>query len=174
MQTLDKPFEADRNFVEHPAQLCRDAIDHRAAHDCFSDRCLRVPSRATLKELMYSYGQKVIGLKKSGTPRDNSVPVVVGVTGEREIETVFHSDQSRHRIGRGRIHSDLTVPIHRHKAERGINRFVYHRQVQAVALRDPRPIVDAGTTERIDPKAELGITNDANVNYRIEIVDVRI
>ena len=42
------------------------------------------------------------------------MPVVVSVAGKGKIKFILEADQSLHRIGRGRIHANLAVPIHRH------------------------------------------------------------
>ena len=60
---------------------------------------------------------------------DNAVPVVVSIAGERKVEAVPHLDQSLHRIGRGWIHPDLTIPIHRHESEGGIDQIADHRKI---------------------------------------------
>ena len=152
-QAVHEPLEADRHFVERPAELRGDAIDHLAADHRLADRRAVAPLRPVLEEVVDGDREVVIGRQKPRAAGDDSVPVVVGVAGEGDIEAILQADQSLHRVGRGGIHADLAVPIDRHESESRIDRVVDDREVQPVALGDRPPVVDPGAAERIDTEA---------------------
>ena len=116
----------------------------------------------------------MIGREKPRAPGNNPVPVVIGVAGEGEVKAVLHPYQSLHRIGRGRVHADLAIPIDRHETERRIDGLVDDREVQPVALGNRPPVVDAGATERIDPQADLCAANDLHVDYIAKVARVGV
>lgn len=163
-----------RRAKEAPAKLRGDAIKHLTAHHRFADRRFLAPLWPVLEEVEDGDAQVVIGSKQAPTPRDDAVPVVVGITGEGQIKAVLHADQSLHRIGRGGVHADLPIPIHRHEPKGRIDGLVDHREVQPVALSNRLPVVDPGATERIHPQAELRAANGIHVDYMGEIRNVRI
>ena len=99
---------------------------------------------------------------------------MVGVAGEGDLESILQADQALHRIGRGRVHADLAVPIHRHETEGRIDGLVDDREVQPVALGDRPPVVDAGAAERIHAQADLRAANRVHVDHIAEIADVGI
>jgi hypothetical protein len=116
----------------------------------------------------------VIGGQQAPAPGDNPVPVVVGVAGKGDLEAILQADQPLHRIGRGWIHADLTVPIHSHKPEGRVDGLVHDREVQPVALGNRPPVVDPCAAERIDPQVDLRAANGVHVEHVGEIVNVRI
>ena len=79
-----------------------------------------------------------------------------------------------HRIGRGWVHADLAVPIHRHKTEGRIDGLVHDREVQPVALGNRSPVVDPGAAQRIDSHADLRAANGIHVDHIGEISNVSI
>ena len=115
----------------------------------------------------------VIGRKQSRAPGDNPVPVMVGVAGKGDLEAILQVDQPLHRIGRGRVHADLAVPIDRHETEGRIDGLVDDREVQPVALGNRPPVVDPGAAERIDPQADLRAANGVHVDHIAEIARCR-
>ena len=60
------------------------------------------------------------------------MPVMIGVAGEAKVEAIFHPYQSLHRIDRGRVHANLSVPVHRHKSEGGVDGLVDNREIQTI------------------------------------------
>ena len=127
-----------------------------------------------LEQVENGDGKVVIGRQQPRAPGDDAVPVMVGVAGEGDVESVLQADQPLHRIGRGRIHADLAVPIHGHEAEGGIDHLVDDGQVQPVALGDRPPVMDAGAAERIDAQAELRAADDVHVDHVAEVGDVGV
>ena len=99
---------------------------------------------------------------------------MVGVAGEGDVEAILQADQPLHRIGRGWVHADLAVPIHRHETEGRIDGLVDDGEVQPVALGNRPPIVDPGAAERIDSQADLRAANGIHVDHVGEIADVSI
>ena len=106
----------------------------------------------------------VIRREQSRAPGDDPVPVVVGVARESDVEAILHSDQRLHRIGRGWVHADATVPIDGHEPERRIDLVVDDVEVQAVALGDRCPVVHAGAAERIDAHADARAAEHVHVD----------
>ena len=111
----------------------------------------------------------MVGRQQSRASGDNPVPVMVGVAGEGDVKAILHADQSLHRIGRGWVHADLAVPIHRHETEGRIDGLVDDREVQPVALGNRPPVVDPGAAERIHPQADLRAANGVHVDHIGEI-----
>ena len=114
----------------------------------------------------------MIGRQQSRAPGDDPVPVVIGVARDGEVEAILQTDQPLHRVGRRRVHPDAPVPVHRHEPERRIDGLADDRQVQAVALGDRGPVVDAGPAERIDAQAEGRAANRLHVDHPAEIAHV--
>ncbi len=114
----------------------------------------------------------MIRREQSCVAGDDSVPVVVGVARESDVEAILHSDQRLHRVGRGWIHTDATVPIDGYEPERRIDLVVGDAEVQAVALGDRCPVVYAGAAERIDTHADAGAADHVHVDDFAKIADV--
>ena len=58
------------------------------------------PLRPVLEKIEDGDRKVVVGRKQSGAPGDDSVPVVVRVAGEGDLEAILQIDQSLHGIGR--------------------------------------------------------------------------
>ena len=114
----------------------------------------------------------VVGRQQPCALGDNSVPVMVGIAGEGDIEAILQADQALHRIGRGWVHADLAVPIDSHETEGRIDGLVHDREIQPVALGNRFPVVNAGAAERIDSHADLRAANGIHVDHIAEIGDV--
>src|SRR5450631_4243315 len=97
---------------------------------------------------------------------------MVRVAGERKIKTVLHSDQPLHRVRRGRIHANLAIPIHSHETKRRIDCLIHYCQVKAMFLGDSRPVMNAGTAQRINSETKLRTADDFEINNVVEVVDV--
>src|SRR6185503_20663751 len=127
-QAIHEPLEADWNLVELTAEFCCNAIDHLTAHHGLTHgRCV-TPFGSVLEKVVDGDRQIVIGLKQTSSS-DNSMPVMVRVTSEGNVEAILQSDQICHGVSRGWVHSDLTVPIHGHETESRIHDFVYDSKV---------------------------------------------
>ena len=90
---------------------------------------------------------------------DDAVAVVVRISGECDVELVLQPDESLHGVGRRGIHADFAVPIHGHESKCGIDGFVHDCQIEAIALGDQRPVIDARASERVDAELDLGIAD---------------
>ena len=114
----------------------------------------------------------VVRRQQSGAPGDDAVPVVVGIARPGDVELILHVDQPPHRIGRGRVHADLAVPIDGHEPEGRIDGFVDDGEVQPVAFGNGSPVVDSGASERVDAEADVRATNGVHVDHVAEVADV--
>jgi hypothetical protein len=94
-----------------------------------------------------------------------SLSVVVGVTRHGDRESILHVDQPLHRVGRGRVHANLAVPVDRHEAKRRIDGVVDDGEIQPVPLGDGPPVVYACAAERIHTQGERGTTNGVHVEH---------
>ena len=72
------------------------------------------------------------------------------------------------------VHANLTIPIHRHETEGGINGLVDDREVQPIALSNRLPVVDTSTTQWIDPQADLSLANGLHIQHISQLIDVGI
>ena len=113
-----------------------------------------------------------MGLSRPARGRDDPVPVGVGVVPERHVEPVAQLDEARHRVRRGGVHPDPAVPVAGHEREPRVDRGVRDRQVEAVALADPRPVGHARAAERVGAEAQAGRPDRIHVDDRREVVDV--
>ena len=52
-----------------------------------------------LEEVEDRDGKVMVGWQQPGAPRDNSVPVMIGVAGPGDLEAILDLDQRLHRIG---------------------------------------------------------------------------
>ena len=66
------------------------------------------------------------------------------------------ADQRRHRVRRRAVHADLAVPVERHEPPRRVDERVDDGEVEAVALGDRRPVVDARPAERVGADVHAG------------------
>ena len=158
-QAVHEPLEADRNLIELAVQFSCDAIDHLTAdHRLTHGRCM-APFRPVLKKIVDSSRQVVIGLEQTRIPRDDSMPIMVRVTGKRDVEAIFQSDQIRHGVRRGWVHADLAVPIHTHETESRIDEFVHDGEIELVLLSNSRPVMNARAAKRIYAHVYLRAAN---------------
>src|ERR1039458_8056561 len=51
----------------------------------------------------------------------------------------------------------------RSKTKSRVNRLVNHRQIQLILLRNPRPVMNTCTTQRINAETELRAANDLQI-----------
>ena len=160
--------------MEPAAQLARHAVDHLAADQGLAHRRRRAPLRAILEQVKNRHRKIVVGRQQACAFCDDPVPVVIGIAGKGDVEAVLEADQALHGPGRGRVHADLSVPIDGHETERGINHGVHHRQIQAVALGNCGPVMDACTTEGIDAHAHAGTPDRVHVEHAAQIAHVAI
>ena len=98
-ETISEPLESGRHFDEFPAQLCSHAINHLAAHDGFSDSRVRAPVGPMLEQVVNGDAEIVVRREQAQPRRDDPVPVMVGVAGKGDVETILHADQILHGIG---------------------------------------------------------------------------
>ena len=98
-QAINEPLEANRHLVQLPAKLRGDAINHLAAHYRFADRRFLAPLRPVLEEVEDGDGKVMVGWQQPRAPRDNPVPVMIGVAGQGDLEAILDVDQPLHRIG---------------------------------------------------------------------------
>src|SRR5258708_12694666 len=98
--------------------------------------------------------------------------VGVGVVGEGDVEAIPELDQAGHGVGRRAVHSDLSVPVHRHEAEGRVDALVDDLQVELPALAYPFPVGDARPAEWIDPQPEAASTYGLHVDHRGEVIAV--
>src|SRR5437773_10999853 len=82
----------------------------------------------------------------------NSVPIGIGVAGERYVESLLEANHTCHRIHRRRVHADLAVPIDGHEAEGWIDDVVHDLHVESVAVADGVPISHAGAAQRSEER----------------------
>jgi hypothetical protein len=143
-----------------------------AAHDGFSHRRRFGPSWPVLKQIENRRAEIVIGRQQAIALGDNPMPVMVGVAGEREIKLILHANQSLHRIRRRRVHANLAVPIHRHETESGSTTSLTTVSPNSCTLRDPLPVMDAGTAEGINAQMKFCAANDVHINHVAKVVDV--
>ena len=112
-----------------------------------------------LEKIVDSDRQVVIGLEQPRITRNNSVPVMIRVKSNGDVEAILQSDQIRHGVRRGWVHPDLAIPIRRHETESRIDEFVHNGEIQLVLLSNSRPVVDASAAERIHAHVHLGAAN---------------
>ena len=116
--------------------------------------------------------QVVVGRQQARAAGDDAVPVMIGVAGEGDVEAILQPDQPLHRIGRGRIHADLAVPIHGHEAEGRIDRVVDDGQIEPVALARSAPS-SARRRRRADPRpGGARAANRLHIDHVAEIGDI--
>src|SRR5665648_47428 len=173
-QAIHKPLETNGYLIELTVKPGGDTVNHLAAHYRFANRCYLAPLRPVLKEVVDGYRKIMIGWEQSRTSGDNPMPVMVRITRESEVVLIFQADQALHRIGRGGVHADLAVPIHRHETKGGIDGFIDDREVQPIAFGNRLPIVDPGPAEWINPQADPGIANNSHIHHKRELIDVSI
>ena len=171
-QPIDEPFEADRGFDQPAAEFLRDAVDDRAGDDGLAHRAVTAPLRTVLEQIGNGGGEIMVRIHQAARAGHDAVPVGIGVVGKGDVEFFAHADQPRHRIGRGAVHPDFSVPIHGHEAEGRIDRIADQRRGKPVALDDGLPIVHAGAAQRIDPYLDACGADRLHVNDISEVGDI--
>ena len=78
----------------------------------------------------------------------------------------------RHRIGRGAIHTDLSIPVQGHEGPCGVNLGVHNGQLQAVALGNCAPVVHRCSAQRIGANAHAGLANRINIDDLVKLINV--
>ena len=64
--------------------------------------------------------------------------------------------------------------VSRDKTERRVDAVIDDGDIKTIAFADRKPIVNPGTTERIDAHADIGTANRIHVEYIAEIDHVRV
>src|SRR5215469_15865200 len=128
-QPLDKPLESHRHLDQPALQAGRYPVDHAAADNSLADSHRLGPLRTVGKKVRNGNCEIVIRIEQSMTVADYSVPIGVGITREGNIEAVFEADHARHRIHRGRVHSDLAVPIDGHEPKGRVDSMIDHFKI---------------------------------------------
>src|SRR6202040_154070 len=99
---------------------------------------------------------------------------MIRVARPRDIKAILERDEALHRVRRGTVHPDLSVPIHRHKSKGRIDDVAHDRQRNPVPLGDQGPITYAGAAKGVDTEFEIGGADGLEVDDRREIPDVRL
>ena len=99
---------------------------------------------------------------------------MIRVAGDRDVEIVLEADQTLHGVSGRRIHSNAPIPVERHESERLIDGVVDYREIDPVAFRDSRPVVNAGAAERIDADAKPARAIGIDVDDIAEIAHVAV
>ena len=109
----------------------------------------------------------------------DSVTVRVGVISGRNvvgsISVLIRSHciaKRSHRIGRGAIHADLSIPVQCHEGPCGVNLGVHNGQFQAVALGDRSPVVHRCSAQRIGANAHAGLANRIDIDDLVKLIDI--
>ena len=116
-QAVDEPLESDRHFTKLPIELCRDPIDHLAAHQRLPHGRVPAPIRPVLKKIKNRSRKVMVGRHQPSFARDNSVSIMICIAGKSDLEPILEPDQSLHGIRRRRIHPNLAIPVPRHEAK---------------------------------------------------------
>ena len=92
------------------------------------------------------------------------MPIMVRIAGHANIKLVFHRGERPHRIWRGWIHANSSVPVEGHETESRIDGIVDNLQIQTVTLGNRFPIVHSGPAKRIDSQVNPGVANGIHIN----------
>ena len=130
------------------------------------------------EEVFDGNGQVVVRVHQTIGCHD-SVTVRVGVVSGRNVvgsvSILIRSHRiakRRHRIGRGAIHTDLSIPVQGHEGPCGVNLGVHNGQLQAVALGNCAPVVHRCSAQRIGANAHSGLTNRINIDDLVKLINV--
>src|SRR5882672_10808880 len=168
-QPVDKPLESDRHLVELAMQLAGDTVDDAAAHYRFAYCYVSTPAGPVREQIVHAYGQIVVGTQQSCTLCNDAVPVVVRVAVESHVKLFFESDQAAHRIRRRWVHADAAIPIERHEPESRVDRLVHDGEVEAIALGNGMPVMDAGAAQGVDTELEPGVPDRVQIEHVLEV-----
>ena len=130
------------------------------------------------EEVFDGNGQVVVRIHQTIGCHD-SVTVRVSVVSGRNvvgsISVLIRSHRiakRRHRIGRGAIHTDLSIPVQGHEGPCGVNLGVHNGQFQAVALGNCAPVVHRCSAQRIGANAHTGLANRINIDDLVKLINV--
>ena len=151
-QTWNEVLEAHGNLNELSANRISNAVDECRRDQGLTDRSFCRPVRAMREEVFDRNSQVVVRVHQTVGGHD-SVTVRVGiVTGRNVVGSVSvlvrsHRIAKRsHCIGRGAVHTDLSIPVQGHEGPCGVNLGVHNGQFQAVALGNRAPVVHRCST----------------------------
>ena len=128
-KTIDKVLEAYGNFVKRSVEPGGNPIDHAAADRGLAHRNIFAPLGTMSEEVANASCQIVIGGQQSPAPGHDAVPVMIGVAGKSDIEFILQYDEGLHRVLRGRIHADPSVPVQRHETEGRIDNIIHQGEI---------------------------------------------
>ncbi len=171
-QSVHEPLETDRNLDEMSGQPGGDPVDHAGADEGLADRGRGGPAAAMGEQVGDRDRQVVVGVEQAGARRHDAVPVRVGVVGQRHVEGILQPQQRRHRVRRGRVHPDLSVPVDGHETEPWVDRGVDHVEVEFVTLGNGLPVDQARATERVDADPDTRAADRIEVDHGCQVLDI--
>ena len=172
-QSVDKPFETNRNFAEFATNALGDVIDQRARHERLADHGIFAPARAMREQILDSDRQIMVRIHQARR-RDDAVTVIIGVVSEGDIVFVFDLEEICHSERRRAVHANFAVVILRHKAERIINVGIDNLEpFDAVSLRNRHPIIQSRAAHGIGADVQAGFSDRVHVNDACQCLDVR-
>src|SRR5487761_7605 len=119
-----------------------------------------------------SSGQIMVRIQQPGATRHDAVAVVIGITGEGNVELILEADQPRHGVRRRTVHADFTIPVESHETKGGINGGIYDSKRKAITLADAAPISQSRTAQRINSNFEICGADGLYINNGAEIIHV--
>ena len=132
-----------------------------------------------MREEVFDRNSQVVVRVHQTVGRHDSVTVRVSVISGRNIVrsvSVFvrshRITQRGHRIGRGAVHTDLSIPVQGHERPCGVNLGVHNGQLQAVALGNRSPVVHRCSAQRIGANAHAGLANRINIDDLVKLINV--
>ena len=171
-QPADEPLEPDRHLEQRPPEARRHAVDHRRRHERLADPGGGRPVVPGVEQVRDGDGQEVVGVQQAAVRGDDAVAVGVGVVARGHCVLVAPPDQRRHGVRRRAVHPDLAVPVERHEPPGRVDQRVDDGQVEAVALGDGGPVVDAGPAQWIGTDVHAGLADGVEVDDAGQVVDV--
>ncbi len=172
LQAGHEPLESDGHLDQLPTELGGHPVDHAAAHQSLADPGSVAPAAAGGEQVPDRHGQVVVRVHETARRRHDAVPVRIGVVAERDVEVVLQRDEVRHGVRGRAVHADLAVPVQGHEAERGVDPFVHHGEVEPVTFGDCLPVGEAGAAQRIDPDPHTCRAHGVEVDQRGQVVHV--
>ena len=118
--------------------------------------------------------QVVIGVHQACGPRNDAVPIRIGIVGEGDPEAILQLDEARHCVRARRVHPDLAVVIHGHERERRIDRRIDDGDVDLVDRVDRLPVRLRRAAKRVHAEREAGGADRIHVHDVSQILDVRL
>ena len=112
----------------------------------------------------------MIGRQQSRAARDDAVTIMIGIACRGDGIAFLEADETLHGVRRRRIHTNSAIPIEGHELERGIDGFAHDVELQAIPLRNGRPIVNPRAAHGID--REVHVTNGVEVEHVLQITRV--